>query len=99
MPQTYALKPRAGKDLLDILRYIALDNPAAAERMRARFMEAFALLSAHPGIGQERQDLTTKPVRFWPAHPNYVIIYDARPRPIQIVRIYHAARDFDTIMH
>lgn len=49
-------------------------------------------------MGQERHDLTSKPVRFWPVHPNYMIIYDPMRSPVQILRVYHAARLLDTVL-
>ena len=50
------------------------------------------MLAKNPQLGHRRPDLTDKPVRFWPEGP-YMIVYDSGPRPIEIVRVIHGARD------
>jgi plasmid stabilization system protein ParE len=39
--------------------------------------------------------LTELPVRFWVLQPysNYLIVYRPEKKPLQVVRILHAARD------
>ncbi len=97
MSKNHVLTPRARLDLRDIVGYIAKDNPAAARNMKSAIMGACVRLGENPSIGQFRADLTRKPVRFWPVHPNYLIIYDAASSPIRILRVYHAARDYDVM--
>jgi plasmid stabilization system protein ParE len=99
MHKKFIVKPRARRDIREILGYIGADNLVAAERMRERFYEAFAKLSEYPEMGQQREELTRKPVRFWPAHPNYMIIYNPDSDPIQILRITHTARLTEALMH
>lgn len=50
----------------------------------------------NPHTGQVREDLTSLPVRFWPAHPNYLIVYNPSVKPIQILRIFHSAQNIAT---
>ncbi len=99
MPKKYRLLPRAKNDIREIARYIARDNPIAAKKMKAMIMQACLTLGDHPHIGHTQEDWTRKNVRFWPVHPNYSIIYDATKDPIEILRIYHSARDFSRITH
>lgn len=81
-----------------ILRYVAKENLPAAERLRDRFYEAFALLGEHPHVGQERKDLTRLAVRFWPAHQNYMIVYHVQHARVLILRVYHVARHIAAIL-
>ena len=98
MPKRYILLQRARADLKDITGYIAADNPDAARKMKAAMMEACVKLGNHPLMGQERDDLTTKPVRFWPVHRSYMIVYDANTDPVQIMRIYNTARAIGSVL-
>lgn len=95
----FKLTQSASRDIASITHYIAQSNPVAAEKIRQDIMDACALLGTYPHIGQARTDLTHKPVRFWSAHPNYMIVYYAERSPIEIARVYHSARDFARIFH
>ena len=99
MPKNYKLSPAAQRDFRDILRYIASNNMAAAETMKELFLRVFLTIGQHPYIGSQREDLTCKPVRFFAAHRNYMIIYDANVSPVKILRIYNAAKSVATIIH
>jgi len=99
MRKNYRLDNPAQKDLRQILRYIGLDNMAASEKMRELFYDAFRKLGDNPHIGHERVDLTIKPVRFWPVHRSYMIVYDAQTNPVIILRIYNGARDIASVLH
>lgn len=43
-------------------------------------------------MGHTRNDLTDKPVFFWPVS-RYMIIYEPVKRPIRIIRVLDGARD------
>jgi plasmid stabilization system protein ParE len=94
----YSLTALAGTDIREIIGYIAADNPTAARKVKAAMFDAFQKLGDNPHLGQQRDDLTTKPVRFWPVMRSYMVIYDARTSPVQIVRVYNAARDVTSIL-
>ena len=53
----FHLSPRAKTDLAEIHRYIAQDNPAAADRFIDGFFDVFHLLARNPEIGQQRTEL------------------------------------------
>jgi putative addiction module CopG family antidote len=64
----------------------------AGRRVRLRLLKTLRILAKNPQIGHHRPDLTDKPLRFWP-EGSYLIVYDPAPRPIEIVRVIHGARD------
>ncbi len=83
--------PRALADLEEIVRFIARDNPAAAERFgnsligRASLLSDFPLLGSiypkRPGV----RKLSTRP---------YIIFYrlDEERRTVEILRYWHGAQ-------
>jgi plasmid stabilization system protein ParE len=68
MRRNFRLLLNAQRDLRDILRYIGQDNFSASVKMRKLFTDAFAKLGDYPQMGQAREDLTSRAVRFWPVH-------------------------------
>lgn len=88
----FVLTRGAEDDLQRIDSYLFLSNHEAAERVGRALEEAMDLLSERPLIGHERPDLTTRPFRFWPVH-SYLIVYDPRTSPLQIIRVVHGATD------
>lgn len=88
----FVLTRAAARDVREICTYIATQRPKAARSVRERIFLALQHLVQNPGIGHKRQDLTDKPVVFWPVS-RYVIIYDPTKRPIRILRVLDGARD------
>ena len=62
----------AERDLVEILDFIAQQNPAAADRMQALFSQAVKNLRDHPLIYREGRVSGTREIV---VHPNYVLIY------------------------
>jgi|SRR5579863_1374609 len=91
----YVISPDALNDLQDIWDFIAADNVRAADKLQDEFFEAFDELARRPGVGHTRHDLTKREVRFWPLG-SYLIVYREIPDRIQIVAIFHGARDIPT---
>ena len=87
--------PRARRDLLDAVRWIVRDNPAAAQALRDSVAAAARRLGDHPKSGVARPALADAHIRFLvlSGFP-YVVVYDAATQPPLILRILHAARDF-----
>jgi toxin ParE1/3/4 len=82
---------RSRNDLQQIVKYIARDNPAAAERFGMRLVEQAESLGDAPEIGP---GVPQKPdARFFPVG-SYLIICrpDAKLRVVRILRFWHAAR-------
>jgi len=93
----YNLTLQAQLDLQEIWRYIALDNPIAAERVEGELYAEFERLSHNPNIGHKREDITNKPVRFWSLY-SYQIIYNSGQESILILRILSGYRDLANMM-
>ena len=82
----FRLSPEAAQDLIDIYEYIAQDSIEAAERVHTEIYEAIVGLAAKPGKGHRREDLTGRPVLFWPVR-SYQIIYRAQPETLEIIAV------------
>lgn len=95
----YTIEVNAQRDIRQITKYISNENPIAAEKMYDAIIKACELLGKNPYIGQERSDLTNKPVRFWAVHRNYMIIYNPSKNPVQILRVYNSARNVESVFH
>ncbi len=93
----YILTPRAKRDVNDIWDYIASDNIEAADRVLDALESAMVKLAKNPGIGRWREELADKSHRFWLVY-SYLIVYRHEARPLQIVRVLHAARDVQSLL-
>ncbi len=93
----YVLVPEARKDLAELLDYIAADSVDAALRVHDRFVEIFELLAEHPDAGHYRDDLTSRPVRFFPVY-SYLVVYSDGSAPLEIVRVLGGAQDVESIL-
>jgi plasmid stabilization system protein ParE len=96
----YRLTPQALDDLSDVWVFIARDNLEAADRVEQAVYQACELIATAPLAGSVRGDLTAFPVRFWTVQPytNYLIVYDPKTSPVQIIRILHGARNLPSIL-
>ena len=82
--------PRARRELLQAVAWIAEDNPAAAEALLA----AADLVSARPALARVRPELAPARFRFWSlrGYP-YLLVFDVAHDPPVIARMVHQARD------
>ena len=96
----YQLTPQALEDLFEIWSYIARDNVEAADRVEESVHKACDMLAEGPWRGKVRKDLTSLPLRFWTVqhYPNYIVVYNPRTNPLQIIRILHGARNILAIL-
>ena len=88
----FTLSPLARQDLNDIWDYIAQDDLDAADRVIDEIYDAILLTSTMPGIGHLREDLTDKPLRFWPIR-RYLIVYRIENELLEVARILSAYQD------
>jgi antitoxin ParD1/3/4/toxin ParE1/3/4 len=95
--KSFVLTPRAEQDISDIWDYIADDNIEATDRVLSGFEKAMAKLVKNPGIGHWREELTDKRHRFLIVY-SYLIVYRHETKPLQIIRVLHAARDVQSIL-
>jgi plasmid stabilization system protein ParE len=93
----FILTPRARQDVNDIWDYIANDNIEAADRVIDALDNAMIKLAKNPGMGHRRDELTDKHHRFLLVY-SYLIVYRHETKPLQIIRILHAARDVQSIL-
>jgi plasmid stabilization system protein ParE len=93
----FVLTPRAEQDLSDIWDYIAADSVDAADRVLTALERAIYKLSKSPGLGHWREDLADKRHRFFLVY-SYLIVYRPETKPLQVIRVLHAARDIQSIL-
>jgi antitoxin ParD1/3/4/toxin ParE1/3/4 len=93
----YVLSTGAELDLNEIWEYIARDSIDAADRWIGKLFDAFEALAQNPGMGHQRKDLTAYPILFWPVG-DYLILYRAQDKRIEIVAITQGARDIPSFL-
>lgn len=91
----YRITPRAHQDLREISSHISQHNPSAARRLLERLTETYRRLAAMPGMGREREELGTGLRSF--SVPPYLIFYRESANGIEIVRVFHGARDIESL--
>ena len=92
MISRYYLSPAAEQDIDEVITYLAQENPRAAHTFLDSLYEAMERLSVNPHLGHLREDLTDKPVKFWPFKWHYLIIYKPT-KPLEVVRVLSGFRD------
>jgi plasmid stabilization system protein ParE len=93
----YLVSPEAHGDLFEIWRWIAKDSVELANRVDAELHEVFEALARMPGQGHRREDLTKRPVLFFPLY-SYLIVYQSDVAPIRIMAVLRGARDAKRIL-
>jgi plasmid stabilization system protein ParE len=83
----------ANEDLAGLVRYIARDNPAAAERFGLAMLEKLKLLREQPLLGRivpERGEPNLREI----IHQPYRIVYRVceREQVVEVLRFWHGAR-------
>ena len=100
MPK-FILAPCVEDELWVIWTFIAQDNPAAAARVIEGAYETFKNLADRPGLGRPRKfsDPRLKDVRSWRVFgfDNYLIFYRPVPEGIQVLHVYHGARNINAL--
>ena len=87
----------ARKDLLDIARYIARDNPQSARGFVIDLRQQCVLLSKQPGLGVARTDLA-EGLRMLP-YGRYLIFFSATELGILVERVLHSARNLSPLFN
>jgi plasmid stabilization system protein ParE len=95
--KSFEVTEAARTDLLEIWQYIRTDNIDAADKVIDRLHAAFVKLGRNPSLGHLREDLADSEHRFYLVY-SYMIVYLAASKPVQIVRVLHAARDVQSIL-
>ncbi len=94
-----ALSPAAERDILEIVAWIASENPVAAEGFRMALDKLAAIIGGHPRTGASKPHSASPPIRFLPirGYP-CVVVYTPDRDPPLIVRVLHGARDLQEIL-
>lgn len=95
------LAPCVELELWTIWEFVAKDNPDAATRVVASAYETFATLARTPGLGRVRKfrNPRLKGIRSWHicGFDHYVIFYRPVAEGIQVLHVYHGARDLESL--
>ena len=91
MPPNLNWRASASADLLEIIAYIADDNPDAAQALKDEIESKTAQLPAHPKLYKPGR---MKGTREMVIRPNYVVIYQDTKTEITILRVLHTARQW-----
>jgi plasmid stabilization system protein ParE len=93
----YLVSPEANSDIFEIWRWIARDSVELADRVDAELYEMFEALARMPGQGHRREDLTSRPVLFFPLY-SYLIVYQPDVDPIRILAVLRGTRNVKRIL-
>ena len=85
----------AEEDFTEILKFIADDNPTAAESIATKIEKNLELLSDNPHLGRIPRDEEIRNLGYrYIIVQNYIIFYTIEEKTIVIHRILHGARDY-----
>jgi toxin ParE1/3/4 len=100
MPE-YLLDPIVEYELWGIWSFIARDDPEAATRVIEAAEGTLATLAANPGLGRLRKFRNPRlsGIRSWhiAGFDNYLVFYRKIPTGIQVLHVYHGARDLESM--
>jgi toxin ParE1/3/4 len=82
---------QAKSDLIEIVDYIAIRNPIAAQQLHEKIVAGTELLSSMPYLFRVGRKLGT---REYVVHPNYIVVYAVTKDAIKIARILHAKQEY-----
>jgi toxin ParE1/3/4 len=85
-------RAHARTDLLEIVSYIADDNPDAAQALKDAIEAQVAALPDHPKLF--KASTRVKGLRELVAHSNYVVLYRETATLVEVVNVVHARRQF-----
>ncbi|MDD5139877.1 MAG: type II toxin-antitoxin system RelE/ParE family toxin [Verrucomicrobiales bacterium] len=90
--------PKAAHDLDEIVRFIASDNPDAAQRVRNTILDVADLLAQNRELGRHVRNASPRHAQIrWfvvPKFRNYLIFYQPFQETVMVVRVLHAAQDW-----
>ena len=87
----FVLHPEAYTDLIEVWEYIAADSLDAADRVIEEIFQAIRSLVPFPYVGQERRDLTRRPLRFQIVG-SYLVAYAPDEKPLVVIAVLHGRR-------
>ncbi|MDO5631626.1 MAG: type II toxin-antitoxin system RelE/ParE family toxin [Paracoccus sp. (in: a-proteobacteria)] len=81
----------AARDLEEIVDYIALDNPVAAEGVYRGIVAVASKLPQFPALGRPGRHPDTRELSV--SGLPYLIVYEVSAEMVTIVAVFHTARD------
>ena len=95
----YLARPAVDDDLLQSAKWIALDNPDAAQRFLDTAFKSFEFLSGCPEAGPRARlkDERLREIRFWvlpPPYNRWLVFYRIEAETVVIVRVLHSAQNW-----
>lgn len=97
MSRRIVYAPVAVQDLEDVFDYISQDNPEAAAKVAKEIEETVALLPEFPFMGRTLNEAGLSGHRAL-VIGNYLAFYTVSDKEIQIRRILHGARRYETLL-
>lgn len=95
-------RPSVREDLLEHYVFIGRDNPGAAERFLQAAEETFEKLAEMPNVGRrwESPHKRLQGVRIWrvKGFENWLIFYRPINDGIDVLHVFHGARDIATLL-
>ncbi|HRP93363.1 MAG TPA: type II toxin-antitoxin system RelE/ParE family toxin [Ignavibacteriaceae bacterium] len=89
----------AEEDFTEIIKFIADDNPIAAESIANKIEKNLELLSDNLNLGRMSRDEEIKNLGYrYIIVQNYIIFYTIEERTILIHRILHSARNYKSML-
>jgi len=90
--------PKAAHDLDEVFRFIASDNPEAAQRVRNTILDVADLLAQNRELGRPVRNAALRHAHIrWfvvPQFRNHLIFYQPFQETVMVVRVLHAAQDW-----
>jgi len=83
---------KAAIDLEEAYEYILFDNPSAAKNEVNKVLEAVELISMNPALGKAGRVAKTRELVV--AGTPYIVIYRVKDNRLEILRIFHGARQW-----
>jgi toxin ParE1/3/4 len=94
----FVLTKPAEDDLHQIKNYlVGRAGPAVARQVMREIRLAMDLVGGQPDVGHVREDLTSRPLKFW-AIFSYLVVYVPNVRPVEIIRVLHGAQDVEHLL-
>lgn len=78
------------RDLVQARRFIAMDNPSAAEKVAGRIRDAVPQLADHPGMGRPGRVPGTRELAL--VDIPYLVVYRVEENSLVILRVLHTSR-------
>jgi len=87
----YVVMPAAQEDIREIVDYIAEQSPQNAAKVIRKLYDQFERLAEFPGIGHIRRELRDDNLGVVAVY-SFLVIYDPKALPLQILRVVRGAR-------